>query len=572
MASDQAALERARDAVLAQRFASALDHLLTAWHTRPGPRLAAIISEVSQRSATSLPMVEGRKAAAIAAWRTRASRATAADRPALLATLCDAPSAEAIRRLEVVADWMPDPRVDDAIATWIEVVPYRATSTQPFWNALWPLARAIRDPRQVARIERAEGYGVARTMAEWLRPRFAKLAEQLTPLTAVTGESPLLDDIETALAKRGLSIRSQNLAALLAAVYDAPHDDAPRMVYGDALLERGDPRGEFIATQIRLARGDGDAGELHELRRRERELIATHGKAWLGELASIIRPGFRFERGFLACCTVDNRHLDRVQQLAGHPAWSTVRSFAGAATIALDPIMKSLRTLEFTASEARNYEGLADSWTDLLVERERPLEQLTYRGIESSRTWEDALENNQSVRPGVQGRWVDVPLADELAALSQCRALPGLTTLVIAADPDLVARPLLTAPVTRRLNVLGFVYDTRSERAPLRWFTEALIAAPVPTLRFTLNPNFHPTTIELERGERGYHRVAIELGPTSRDNWSGVLVGEAIAILDILPATVRELRIKTRRHTAPAQVTRLRAAVAQMALDLGEVS
>ena len=40
---------------------------------------------------------------------------------------------------------------------------------------------------------------------------------------------------------------------LLAAVFAAPDDDAPRRVYADWLLERGDPRGEFI--QLQCARG-----------------------------------------------------------------------------------------------------------------------------------------------------------------------------------------------------------------------------------------------------------------------------------------------------------------------------
>lgn len=36
-------------------------------------------------------------------------------------------------------------------------------------------------------------------------------------------------------------------AALFAEIVQAPHDDAPRLVYADWLLERGDPRGELIA-------------------------------------------------------------------------------------------------------------------------------------------------------------------------------------------------------------------------------------------------------------------------------------------------------------------------------------
>ena len=47
---------------------------------------------------------------------------------------------------------------------------------------------------------------------------------------------------------------------LLAEIYAAPDDDAPRLVYADWLQERGDPRGEFIALQLERARGKARSG------------------------------------------------------------------------------------------------------------------------------------------------------------------------------------------------------------------------------------------------------------------------------------------------------------------------
>lgn len=37
---------------------------------------------------------------------------------------------------------------------------------------------------------------------------------------------------------------------LLAAIVQAPDDDAPRLVFADWLSERGDPRGEQIAVEV----------------------------------------------------------------------------------------------------------------------------------------------------------------------------------------------------------------------------------------------------------------------------------------------------------------------------------
>jgi len=334
-------------------------------------------------------------------------------------------------------------------------------------------------------------------------------------------------------------------------------------VLADALLERGDPRGEFIALQLR-----GDRAS----RKREKELLETHGKQWLGELAPVVMAGYTFARGFLDECRIDNRHLDRVQKLAGHPAWSTVRSVAGSALIGLHPVMRGLRRLAFTSYEARNHEGLTDSWRDLLLDTERPLEALRYAGIQTDESWEDALENNESVRPGAQGRWVHVPEVQEVAALCSCRALPKLRELVIVAQPDRIAPSLFASALIQRLDTVGFVFDYRSRsRAALADLTGALRDAPVRVLTFELGPEYHTTLLALTRGDRGYHHATMTVGPTTRSNWSQQLVDEAINILASLPPTLRELHLTARRHTDPQQVARLRAAAEQMCLAVCEV-
>jgi uncharacterized protein (TIGR02996 family) len=71
--------------------------------------------------------------------------------------------------------------------------------------------------------------------------------------------------------------------SLLAAVFEA-RDDAPRLVYADWLTDHGDPRGEFIQAQCRLARmAEGDPAR-PALERREQELLALHEAAWRAEL------------------------------------------------------------------------------------------------------------------------------------------------------------------------------------------------------------------------------------------------------------------------------------------------
>ncbi|HEU0030664.1 MAG TPA: TIGR02996 domain-containing protein [Kofleriaceae bacterium] len=69
---------------------------------------------------------------------------------------------------------------------------------------------------------------------------------------------------------------------LEARILSNPDDKAAYAVYGDWLSERGDPRGELVAVQLRLAESDDAA-----LREREAKLLADHAGDWLGELAPL---------------------------------------------------------------------------------------------------------------------------------------------------------------------------------------------------------------------------------------------------------------------------------------------
>ena len=102
-------------------------------------------------------------------------------------------------------------------------------------------------------------------------------------------------------------------ADLLAQVYAAPDDDAPRAVYADWLLEHGDPRGEFIALQLLRAQGGGTPEQAD----RERALLVAHAAAWLAPLP-IRAAGVRFERGFVSAC-------ETTGFLDDSAAWATVR-------------------------------------------------------------------------------------------------------------------------------------------------------------------------------------------------------------------------------------------------------
>ena len=70
---------------------------------------------------------------------------------------------------------------------------------------------------------------------------------------------------------------------LLAAVLASPADDAPRLVLADSLLEQGDPRGEFIIAQCKLA-GRLLRRDRSRLEARAAELLAEHQEEWLAPI------------------------------------------------------------------------------------------------------------------------------------------------------------------------------------------------------------------------------------------------------------------------------------------------
>jgi len=96
--------------------------------------------------------------------------------------------------------------------------------------------------------------------------------------------------------------------ALLRAVLDDPDDLASRRVYGDALIDAGNARGELINVQCDLSTTTAADPRFAELLKREGQLLAEHEKAWLAPLKGIVwRP--QFTRGFLEKIFVNTKNF-----------------------------------------------------------------------------------------------------------------------------------------------------------------------------------------------------------------------------------------------------------------------
>ena len=81
---------------------------------------------------------------------------------------------------------------------------------------------------------------------------------------------------------------SPELIALLAACRARPADDLPRLVLADWLDENGQSeRAEFVRIQVELSHPTADTLRTRTLKSREKELLETHFRSWVGDLHEI---------------------------------------------------------------------------------------------------------------------------------------------------------------------------------------------------------------------------------------------------------------------------------------------
>ena len=208
----------------------------------------------------------------------------------------------------------PDPFVATTICDLLEAPWVRVghVDTDPFFKHVWSLLPRLGDPRVLDRAHRFHE-AWARLPSDARDPLQNALVAAMPALEAAYAERPsppagTSELVAAALDRSIAPARARREAELLAAIYADPAADEPRVVYADWLQERGDPRGEFIALQLRPSRGDLE-------HRREAELLEAHWERWIRPL-SVARAHGTFERGFLARVNL--------VRFTDDPAWSTV--------------------------------------------------------------------------------------------------------------------------------------------------------------------------------------------------------------------------------------------------------
>jgi hypothetical protein len=159
---------------------------------------------------------------------------------------------------------------------------------------------------------------------------------------------------------------------VVAPVFTTPDDNELRRVVGDALLERGHPWGDVIATQLCVAEGRAKVGE----KKRAAELALEHVATLAGAIAGVAHhASYVFERGFLAEVAIDRRGRSRTEweAAARAPHWATVRAthfsvltvpqwWVGA-WVANPAAMRSLLVIDVSNALVLDRPDTASAWT-----------------------------------------------------------------------------------------------------------------------------------------------------------------------------------------------------------------
>ncbi len=138
--------------------------------------------------------------------------------------------------------------------------------------------------------------------------------------------------------------------AFLQAIREDPDDDVARLVFADWLTDHGDPRGEFLHVQVRLAAlPEGDPTRL-DLAERAADLLSEYEAEWVGMVAQVAQT-WEFRRGFVERVTMEEQDfLDCAGELTRAVPLRSVRLLnaraGGLEELAACPHLSGIEELE----------------------------------------------------------------------------------------------------------------------------------------------------------------------------------------------------------------------------------
>lgn len=330
---------------------AAVEPLLKEWRKNPNRLAAELLSQVSAQATEQRGRVEGStREARGAAWDKLEKQKHPADVGALLEVLGTFPLEDARKRLTTLEERGDDPRIDLALADLMARPPqgWRGAGSLRFWSHALHVFGQHQDTRVRDRLPALEqqwqadrGNAIGRYLSALL-PGLVKDSKQWSDGALPEADARRLAPFLARPVKRDVSLES---------VFAKPSDLAVRQVLADALVEAGDPRGEFINLQL-------SAKLIAPQRTRQAALLKQHGRDWLGPLDKVIhQSGLRFERGFPVAATAGSKSSSmrtREQECSatiGRPEWSTFEELdlepwtGPRGALVCHEVMRSLRVL-----------------------------------------------------------------------------------------------------------------------------------------------------------------------------------------------------------------------------------
>ena len=480
----------------------ALACLLEAWFELRAPSLSQLIERLSTTMSPRLDPIGAQSPRAFHdEWLERAAAGSSAELAVLLPSVASTTSKLAIVRLRALEHLLPDPRFVSTALELIRSPPYAGSTTGKFWTQLYRLLVICADPRAIEALESIpaldqEDHHLSTMTRRLDRSRLLNIERMRRALDDPSIELEPTPAQEQLLTKLELRIRTLERASadaaaseqeLLDAVLAEPHQLGHRHVYADFLLARGNPRGEFIALQL--------AGSTKKsARSRAKELLETHGNAWLGELGPALTVAdTRFAAGFLHSARVklslDGALLERV---IDHPLWATVVRLANAPLPVLaSPVMRALEVLR-----------LDDTLSAQLVRSSHRLTQVRRFELELRPSYRNQLfmSSYRAFNPRY------------LEALARLRQLPSVEQLCIDSHVELDSerlRWLWRAPMLSRLRTLELRQATSGEFLPVSCY-ERVRALPCALERLELRQgqaHYRFTRAPGSDPARGWQRV-----------------------------------------------------------------
>lgn len=488
------------------------------------------------------PAVHGADQAATIERLDAALQADAAAFGAALPAFPTGPVAAGEAQLARIAARPADPRITTRLLALLRDPPYRTRVALPWWLELLGVLEQQGDPRTHARL----GALVARIdqlFAEPMRTLVGRAAD--ATLARLAGEPPPLDAADEAALSELEAHRSatsaQTLEQLEAAIYAAPDDEGLRMVYADACLRAGDPRGELISLQSR--------GSLTGAQRvRLKQLVEAHRSQWLGPLERVLlKSSIRLEAGFLDAATLKPKHTAHLAPLIGDRRWATVRHL-------------TLGDLGSASDDALAAQGVVDA--AVLSPAFRRLRQLDgavqpvlamalardgmSRGIERLEVLDTWPEHRRALR----------------ASFDNAPGLPALSEVTWRSyDEQAPGEAIVGAPLLNRLRSLSLSASAHGLAAWIDWWATTDLEA------LRLSDVHDHRELRLERHPDG-------LSLSARFRWPGMVIGGlrdglltlCEAALEVAPGTFTAITLRWTRKDPPRPAQR--AAIERMLAHL----